>query len=258
MANFRMTKVGGGNESRLGWFVPNLINNCYAYGGGHGFEFNNCICQNVVGCETYQVNGVGFYMNNYCTSNIVSGCRAFMGRKQGVFWENSSEMNITSGMFCWHQDHAIEVRNCTWGIIAGNDIMDCGAGVGSTKHQIYLHTDVKAVEVSANCIFSWSDQYPSVSGIYEDEECRDNSIVGNLVTHSVKDGIISKGRNTLVANNLYQPEAYYNPGVEPFAKRNRRYKEPIGPFNSARLDWYRESWYGPVDWTEILKKPVTP
>ncbi len=206
MANFRMTKLSGSNDSRLGWFVPNLINNCYAYGGGHGFELNNCICQNVVGCETYQVKGVGFYINNYGTSNSLSGCRAFMGRKQAVFWENSDEMNITSGMFCWHEDHAIEVRNCTWGIIAGNDIMDTGAGIGSTKHQIYLHTDVKSVQVTANCIFCWGDQYPSVSGIYEDEECRDNSFVGNVINNFVKDGIISKGQNTLVANNLYQPE----------------------------------------------------
>ncbi len=84
MANFRMTKVGAGNDSsRLGWFVPNLINNCYAYGGGHGFELNRCVCQNIVGCEAYQVKGVGFYLNNSSTSVILSGCRSFMGLVKG-------------------------------------------------------------------------------------------------------------------------------------------------------------------------------
>ncbi len=151
-SNFRLERLNldpkenpSDRDARIGKCVPNLINNCYAYGGGHGFDLSAAECQNVVGCEVYQACGIGFYLRNRSGSILISGCRSFQGKQQAVFVENTDEINISSCIFCWQEGHGIELRNCTWGTISANAIMDSGGGLseGHNKYHIYMHTDVK-------------------------------------------------------------------------------------------------------------------
>jgi len=241
-SNFRLERLNGWREARIGSFVPNLVNNCYAYGGGHGFDISRAVCQNIVGCEVYQAKGVGFYVRDGATSILISGCRSFQGKKQAVLVENADEMNISSSVFCWHEGHGIELTNCTWGTISANEIMDSGAGSSDgPKFNVYLHTDVKGMQVTGNSLFTWADQLPTKSGIFEDAECSDNNIVGNTINYCTEQGVVSKGKNSVAANNLVQATAYPNPGGKPFAKPSKTYMHPQGPFTMERLEAYFRS-----------------
>jgi Right handed beta helix region len=244
-SNFRLERLNLDKGARIGKCVPNLINNCYAYGGGHGFDLSAVEVQDVVGCEVYQAQGVAFYLRNRSGSILISGCRSFQGRQQAVFVDSTPEINISSCTFCWHEGNGIELQNCTWGTVSANDIMDCGLP-GSPRYNIYLHTDVKGIQITGNSIFNWVGQYPSISGIYEAEDCRDNCIVGNNINYSARAGIMARGKNTVVANNLCQPEGYHWPRLKPFPKATENelylHKHPRGPVNMERLKEYLDSW----------------
>ena len=244
-SNFRLEGLNGWwKEARIGSFVPNLINNCYAYGGGHGFDLSNVVCQNLVGCEVYQARGVGFYLRDGLTSILISGCRSFQGKQQAVFVENANEINISSSIFCWQEGHAIELQNCTWGTVSANEIMDSGAGgrEGQNKYHIYMHTDVKGIQITGNRLFCWADQLPTKAGIFEAEDCRDNNIVANTINYFTEQGVVSNGKNSFTAYNLLQPEAYPNPQLQPFAKPSKTYMKAQGPFTTERLEEYLNSW----------------
>ncbi len=123
------------------------------------------------------------------------------------------------------------MRNCTWGTVSANEIMDSGAGGrrGENKYHIYMHTDVKGIQITGNRLFCWADQLPTKAGIFEGEDCRDNNIVANSINYFTEQAVISKGKNSVTANNLVQPRAYPNPTLQPFAKPRGTYMRPQGP-----------------------------
>jgi hypothetical protein len=104
-----------------------------------------------------------------------------------------------------------------------------------------MHTDVKGVQVTGNCLWNWPDQLPIAAGVFEDETCQDNSITGNFINKFTEEAIISKGKNTLVASNLFRKDMYPSPAVEPFAKPHP--EKFVPPFDRTRLEQYFKSWY---------------
>ncbi len=232
----------GWNRAPIGDIIPNLVSDCYAFGGGNGFALSRGVCQDIVGCMVYQAGEAAFYVKNFANSTLISGCRSFQGENQAVLVENSSEVNISSSIFCWHKGHGIEVRNCTWGTISANEIIDSGASSPSGgKYGLYMHTDVKGIQVTGNCVWSWRDQWPMAAGVFEDEACQDNNISSNLFNEFTQEAIISKGKNTLLANNLSRKHAYTQPEPVPFAKPHPLRLTP--PFDRTRLEEYFRTWY---------------
>jgi hypothetical protein len=225
-----------------GDFAPNYVSNCQAYAGGVGFEVRRSVCQNLVGCLVYNAGGHGFYVNTLSASTLISGCRSFQGKANGVLVEDSPEINISSSVLCWHNGHGVELRNVTWGAVSANEIMDPGVDrPDNTGHNLYLHADVKGVQVTGNALFTWADQWPPQVALFEDEDCRDNCITGNSINYFTEAGLISKGKDTIVANNRIQKIAYPNPDMLPFAQPTARYGNGQVPFDTSRMEAYIRS-----------------
>jgi tRNA(His) 5'-end guanylyltransferase len=108
-----------------------------------------------------------------------------------------------------------------------------------------MHTDVKGVQVSGNTVFNWPGQGPTLSAVFEDEACRDNSIVSNSFNYyTTAEAVISKGTNTLVANNYARKEAFAHPAKTPFAKPHPDFR--IAAFKRDGLEEYFHSRYSPM------------
>lgn len=222
-----------------GDFAPNYVSNCQAYAGGDGFLVRRSVCQNIVGCLVYNADGHGFHVCEQSASTLISGCRSFQGKGNGVLVEDSPEINISSSVFCWHNGHGIELRNVTWGTVSANEIMDPGVDKeDNRRHNLYLHADVKGVQVTGNALFTWADQWPPQVALLEDEDCRDNCIAGNTINYFTEAGLVSKGKDTIVANNQVQKVGYPNPNMQPFAQPTASYGRGQPPFETSRMEAY--------------------
>ncbi|MEM9226635.1 MAG: hypothetical protein AAGA45_01590 [Verrucomicrobiota bacterium] len=238
-ANFCLSHLDRFRTGDYGDFVPNLVSSCYSYGGGTGFLADKALCQNFIACVAYQSGKAAFHVANWSNSTLISGCRSFQTEEQAVLIEDSSEINVSSSIFCWQRGHGIEVKNSTWGTICGNEIMDAGASSDSYKYNLYMHTDVKSYQVTGNVLFTWADQRPTESGIYETEDCCENSFVGNAINYYKKEGLVSLGKQSKASENIMQPDAWPNPG-EPFAKPNENHGNYNNPFDRSRMQAYLE------------------
>jgi hypothetical protein len=226
-------------EDVPGSFCPNYVSACHAYAGGNGFEVRHSVCQNVVGCMVYNAGGHSFAVTQYSPSTLISGCRAFQGRQNGVLVADSPEINISSSIFCWHEGHGIELSNVTWGTICANEIMDAGtANADNQCHSIYLHRDVKGVQITGNSVFTWADQFPTAISIFADESCRNIGIVANNVNYYREQAVAMHERNGLVAENVDQEQAYPNPNMEPYATKLPSYGIGYGRYDDARMQRY--------------------
>lgn len=221
---------------RGGDYVPNLVTNCIIYGGNKGFECDNALVANIVGCQVYQTNGYGFYLHNGSNSVLLSGCRTYQISDNAVVVESSHEINISSNIFCWHTGHGIVLSNVLWGTITGNNIIDSGSinlfdpredtlittgkrpftkRPDSTRsinnyNGILIQSASKGLTVSSNAIFSWPVVPPMEYGIQEDSSCFSNLITANNINFCRREAIDSKGEATQVANNIsYTKEPYY-------------------------------------------------
>lgn len=212
-----MEKLAKGG--RAGEYIPNLITNCIAYGGGKGFECKRSIVLNIVACQVYQSKGVAFYVGSSSNSVLISGCRTFQIQDHAVVVEKSDEINITSNTFCWHIGHGILIKNINWGTITGNCIIDSGSvNPYSNEHKnMYVPVNIdikphlrngihiaglsKGLTITGNAIFNWIVAPPMQYGIREEKECMNNLIVANNINYFDKAGILSEGLNTEVHNN---------------------------------------------------------
>ncbi len=202
-------------DGRGGKFLPNLISNCIIYGGGHGIECNRSVVLNITGCLVFQVKEYGYYLRDISNSVLISGCRTFQIEKEAVVVERSHEVNISSNIFCWHRGEGIVLDRVSWATITANNIIDTGvrARDGSLKTGIVVRNESKGVQVTGNNIFNWGDQVPMLHGISEDPTCLNNQFVSNNFNYFTGEVIVSKGKNTLVSNNVAEGSyAYENFG----------------------------------------------
>ncbi|MEM9227848.1 MAG: hypothetical protein AAGA45_07755, partial [Verrucomicrobiota bacterium] len=59
----------------------------------------------------------------------------------------------------------------------------------------------------------------------------------NTINYYKKEGLVSLGKDSKVAENTLQPDAWPNPG-EPFAKPNENHGSYDNPFDRSRLHAY--------------------
>ncbi|MEJ1974091.1 MAG: right-handed parallel beta-helix repeat-containing protein [Lacunisphaera sp.] len=206
-------------NGRGGDFIPNLVSNCFAYGGGNGFEANHAIVLNFVGCVAHQPRGHGFYFHDGSFSISVTGCRTFQVGKDGLREERSGEINVSSNIFCWSRGNGIVINNVQWGTIAANNVIDVGVRTtdGSYRDGIKLENKSNGIHVTGNAIFNYGDQCPMQNGITVDATCTNLNLVANNINYFVGKGIDSKGQNITIANNIeYGEHSYKNEGRPPY------------------------------------------
>lgn len=222
-----MEKLAKGG--RAGEYIPNLITNCIAYGGGKGFECKRSIVLNIVACQVFQSKGVAFFVGETSNSVLISGCRTFQIQDHAVVVEKSDEINLSSNTFCWHLGHGILIENVKWGTITGNCIIDSGSiNPYSNEHTnmyipvkidlkphrrngIHITGSSKGLSITGNAIFNWIVAPPMLYGIREEKDCMSNLIVANNINYYDEAGILSEGKNTQVHSNNSTKENHREP-----------------------------------------------
>jgi hypothetical protein len=214
-------------RGRYGNFVPNLITNCTIYGGGKGIECNRTIVLNIVACVVYQTQGAAYTVRNTSNSVLISGCRSFQITGPAVLVDDSHEFNLSSNIFCWHTEQGVLVRNCNWGTIAGNEVIDTGSyNPGGPDHATQfseLPDDVpqyngiellnaQGYSVTGNTVFNWGVCPKMLYGIREDAQSYRNTITGNNVNYYDEGDVLSEGRESIAGHNAGYPDLPYQSG----------------------------------------------
>jgi hypothetical protein len=204
-------------KGRSGEFIPNLVADCMVYGGGEGIETRRTIVANIVGCCVFQTHGTGFHIHSESNSVVINGCRTFQVGKYAVLLEDTDEFNLSGNIFCWHLEDGVVIRNARWGSVCGNEIIDTGSfNSGAPDRSATWDTlpgglppfsglklvNVHGYNITGNTIFNWPVCPPMEYGVYEDEACFKNSIVGNNINFFTKQDVLSKGSESLCANNV--------------------------------------------------------
>jgi hypothetical protein len=228
-SNILLEKLKSGG--RGGDFVPNLVTNSMVYGGGAGIECDNAIVVNIVACQAYMTSRPGFFIHNQSNSVLISGSRTFQILDNAVEVNNSDEINVSGNIFCWHTGHGIVLNNVAWGTISGNNVIDTGhiniepdekekwsywVDIPDTlnikqhlKNGISLTGDTRGLIVNSNAVFNWGSNPPLQHGIFESASCQNNSILGNNINYSQRQGVKSNGKTTLVKNNVIEAQKPY-------------------------------------------------
>ncbi len=201
---------------RGGDYVPNLIHGCIAYAGGTGIECKRSIVVNIVACMVHQPKKFGFHIHSISNSVLLSGCRTFQCLLDAVRVEDSHELNISSNIFCWHRGNGIHLKNVSWGILSGNEVIDSGSERqgGEAAIGIEMREKVQGVQVTGNTIFNWGGQGLLTYGVREDKTCLNNAFTNNNLNFILKEAIVSKGSNTITVNNIYQKDPAYQGSPE--------------------------------------------
>lgn len=197
---------------RVGDFLPNLVSNCIAYGGGHGFMAHHCIVTNFVGCQAFQVNQCGFRIQAVSNSVLISGCRTFKIIGDAVSVDASHEFNASSNIFCWHRGRGIVLNDVSWGTISGNEIIDSGSEMtgGDAAIGVLLSGFTRGIQITGNAIFNWGGQGLMTYGVKEEATCSNNAIVANNFNWWDRADILAEGQGTQVANNTGQKSPAYH------------------------------------------------
>jgi hypothetical protein len=204
------------DKGRVGDYIPNLVTNCIAYGGGHGFQTIRCIVANFVACQAFQVNRCGFRIEGVSNSVLLSGCRTFKIVGDAVSVEASHEFNATGNIFCWHRGRGIVLRDVSWACISGNEIIDSGSEMtgGDAAIGVLLAGKTEAVQITGNTIFNWGGQGLMTYGVREEATCRNNAIVANNFNWWDRADIFAEGENTRVENNTGRQSPAYHGSPE--------------------------------------------
>ena len=210
-----------------GNFLPNLVTNCILYGGGKGIACNRTIVLNIVACAVYQTRDVAYYVGNTSNSVLVSGCRSFQITGHAVMVEDSHEFNLSSNIFCWHTGHGVLVKNCNWGTISGNEIIDTGSyNPGGPDHQTRFSelppnvplfngielVNVQGYNVTGNTIFNWGVAPRMNYGIREDASSFRNTITANNVNYYERGDVQCEGKESIAGHNIGYKDRPYQSG----------------------------------------------
>jgi hypothetical protein len=208
-----------------GNFIPNLVTNCVIYGGGKGIECQRAIALNIVACTMHQTKRAALHIHSRSHSVAISGTRTYQISGDAVLIEDSHEFSLAGSVLCWHTGHGVAVRAACWGTITGNQITDSGSynpgapdrtlTFDALPSDLPLHNgidlrNVKGYQISGNTIFNWSAAPPLGYGVYEDDLCFKNSIIGNSVNFFTNAAIHSAGQQSITRDNLDHAEQPYN------------------------------------------------
>ncbi len=214
LANLHFDHLERGDH---GDFIPNLASHCMIYGGGKGIDITRSIVLNVVGCVVYQTGDIAYHVRNTSNSVLISGCRSFQITGPAVAVEDTHEFNLSSNVFCWHTEEGVRLKNCNWGTISGNEVIDTGSYNPGTRDTTTKFSDIKidiplfdgislencqGFTVNGNAIFNWPVCPKMHAGIRLDEKCFKNNIVGNNINYYEMTDVLSEGIETVVANNV--------------------------------------------------------
>jgi hypothetical protein len=201
----------------FGDFIPNLVTNCIIYGGGKGIDIDRAIVLNIVGCVVYQTKNIAYHVRNTSNSVLITGCRSFQISGPAVAVEDTHEFNLSSNIFCWHTEEGVRMRNCNWGTITGNEIIDTGSYNPGTRDTTTQFSDIvseiplfdgismqncKGFTVNGNAIFNWPVCPKMNVGIHIDKDCYKVNVVGNNINYYETSGVSSTGREIVMANNV--------------------------------------------------------
>jgi parallel beta-helix repeat protein len=223
-ANLYFDHLERGN---YGDFLPNLATNCMVYGGAKGVDCNRSIVLNIVGCLVYQTGDIAYHVRNTSNSVLISGCRSFQITGHAVAVEESHEFNLSSNIFCWHTEHGVYVKDCNWGTITGNEVIDTGSynsgekdtttKVSDVTEEVPLYIGIvlegaQGFNVSGNTIFNWPVCPRMMYGVHEDAGSFGNSIVSNSINFYEHGDVLAEGKETVVASNVsYKDKPYQSP-----------------------------------------------
>jgi parallel beta-helix repeat protein len=209
----------------FGSYLPNLIANCVIYGGGTGIECRRAIALSLVGCLVHQAEGAAYHIHSRSNAVAISGSRSYQTSGDAVVVERSDECSLSGNVFCWQTGHGLVVRDSHWGTLSGNQIVDSGSynpggpdratTFADLPADLSLHNGVnllstRGYQVSGNAIFNWSAAPPLGYGVWEDEQCFKNSIVGNSVNYYQSAAVRSAGRESIARDNTAHAERPYN------------------------------------------------
>lgn len=212
-------------RGKFGDFIPNLVSNCIIFGGGKGIDCLETTVLNIVACVIYQTKDIAIHIRDVSYSVLVTGCRTFQISAPAVLVENTGEINLSSNIFCWHTGDGIIVKNCGWGLITGNEIIDSGSYNPGVKDFTSKIIDVpsniplcngislfnsRGVNLTGNTIFNWPQARKLHVGIFEDENCHKNAITNNNINYFYEAAIVSKGSDTTVLVNTFDAEHPYD------------------------------------------------
>jgi hypothetical protein len=209
----------------FGSYLPNLVANCVIYGGGTGVECRRAIALSGVGCAVHQAGGAAYHIHSRSNAVAISGSRSYQTSGDAVVVERSDECSLTGNVFCWQTGHGVVVRDSHWGTLSGNQIVDSGSynpggpdratTFAGLPADLPLHNGINLLnahgyQVSGNAIFNWSAAPPLGYGIWEDEQCFKNGIVGNTINYFQAEAVRSGGRETIARDNVAHAERPYN------------------------------------------------
>lgn len=246
-ANLRLDELRAG---AYGNYVPSRVTACTVYGGGAGIECHRAIALSITGCTAYQTSGPAYHIHAKSHAVAISGSRSYQISGDAVLVEGSHELSLCGNVFCWHTGHGIVVRDSSWGTISGNQIVDSGCyNPGgpdkATRFEdlpadLQLHSGISLVntrgyQISGNAIFNWGVAPPLQDGIFEDQRCFKNSMIGNSVNYFRETAVRSDGRESLARDNLAHAE-------RPHSERERgaEAQRMVQSFERERTDAFIE------------------
>ncbi len=210
-----------------GNFPPITIINCTAVAGGVGFEIHKSTVVNVIACTVYQSSGSGFHIHNWSCSVLLSGCRTFQVAGHALVAEVSHELNLTGNVFCWHEKDGLIIRDCAWGVITGNEVIDSGSINPGGPDETFLISDlppgtpvgcaislhhVRGFAITGNTLFNWPQGRKLDNAVVEDDACHENSIAGNVINYVGDEAIVTPaGRSTINGNVVQGPVPFQGP-----------------------------------------------
>ncbi|HEU5099101.1 MAG TPA: right-handed parallel beta-helix repeat-containing protein [Roseiflexaceae bacterium] len=208
-----------------GNYLPNVVSNCVIYGGGKGVECRRAIALSMVACIVHQADGAAYHIHSRSNAVAISGSRSYQTSGDAVVVERSDECSLSGNVFGWQTGHGVVVRDSSWGTIGGNQIVDSGSynAGGSDRATTFedlpadapLHNGINLLstsgyQVSGNAIFNWGVAPPLGYGIWEDERCFKNSMVGNSINYYQSSAIRSAGRESIARDTVEHSERPYN------------------------------------------------
>lgn len=209
-------------EGEYGDYVPNTLSHLTIYGGGKGVELNNAVVVNIVACSCYHTTGMGFHIHDWSNSITLTGCRTFQILGNALVAQKANELNLSGNIFCWHTEDGLVLKDCRWGTITGNEIIDSGsynAGGQNLKTKMdsvevpelysgMILEDTRGFHLGGNAVFNWDVAPRMKHGIVERPCSKKNVIVHNNINFYTEAPLVCEGEESIVKDNICEPEIY--------------------------------------------------